>query len=272
MKRHIKSILLIFIIIMLNIACGNNNKTDKNPPQTFIPELIIYCENGVVTPIYEISLLFEKKYRCKVTIHNGTVRNLISMIDMSGSADLFIPDFNYGFSLLKQKQPKLINDSLYLGTNKLVFVVPKGNPEGFDGNIESLRQNKYAIIIANPETSLLGYKTKQALEQKNIYTQVVNNITTLSADSRGLIQSISDGNATIGIDWVSSYFYNSNEKKVDTIYFTNQITEADIYASVLSTSKNPGLAQTFLAVLSSPLAVKILKDYGIEKKKKGLTQ
>ena len=260
----------IFILLTLLTACVNSNNTTKEPTPLYIPELIIYCENGVVAPIYEISQYFETRYRCKVTIQNGNVRNLTSMIGLANNGDLFIPDTNYGFSLLREKHPGIINDSLYIGTNQLVYVTPKSNPERFDGRLESVSQKKYAVIIANPETSSLGHKTKEILKSKDLYAKVIKNIMTLSVDSRGLIRSISSGEATLAIDWVSSYYYNNNRERVDTIHFDPPVPESDIYASVLSNSKNPGLAQTFLAVLSSPQAVDIFKAHGIEKKRTGL--
>ncbi len=189
---------------------------------------------------------------------------------MSNNGDLFIPDTNHGLSLLRETQPEIITDSLYLGTNQVVFIVPKGNPERFDGQLESMIQKKFAIIIANPETSSLGNKTKEILKSRDLYAKVINNIMTLSVDNRGIIRSVNGGEATLAIDWISSYYYNSNRERVDTIHFAPPVPESDIYASVLNTSKNPGLAQTFLAVLSSPHAVGIFKAHGIEKKRTGL--
>lgn len=270
MTRSSNRISSIFILLTLLTSCVNHNHATKDPAPIYIPELIIYCENGIVAPIYEISQYFETRYRCKVTIQNGNVRNLTSMIDLANNGDLFIPDTNYGFSLLREKHPEILNDSLYIGTNRLVYIIPKGNPERFDGHIESMSQKKYAVIIANPETSSLGYKTKEILKSRDLYTEVINNIMTLSVDSRGLIRSVNGGEATLAIDWVSSYYYNSNKERVDTMHFEHPVPESDIYATVLSTSKNPGLAQTFLAVLSSPHAVEIFKAHGIEKRRTGL--
>jgi molybdate transport system substrate-binding protein len=268
-RSRIQSTIFLTLLTLL-AACVNSNNAPKDPTPLFIPELIIYCENGIVAPIYEISQFFETKYRCKVTIQNGNVRNLTSLISLTNSGDLFIPDTNYGFSLLRENQPDIIDDSLYLGTNQLVYIIPKGNPEKFDGQLESMSQKKYAVIIANPETSSLGNKTKEILKNKDIYARVINNIMTLSVDSRSIIRSINSGEATLAIDWISSYYYNSNRERVDTVHFSPPIPESDIYASVLSTSKNRGLAQTFLAVLSSPHAVAIFKAHGIEKKRSGI--
>lgn len=265
-----KIIPCVLVLSMLLAACVDSQSEPADPAPAYQPELIIYCENGVVAPIYEISQFFEARYNCKVTIQNGNVRNLTSMIHLSNKGDLFIPDTNYGFSLLRLLQPDIIRDSLYIGTNRLVYIVPKSNPEKFDGQIESVSQRQFAVIIANPETSSLGLKTKEILKNRAIYAEVINNIMTLSVDSRGLIRSIDKGEATLAIDWLSSYYYNSNRERVDTIHFLPPVPESDIYASVLNTSEKPGLAQTFLAVLSSPVAVDIFKAHGIEKKRSGL--
>ena len=261
-----KSIISFLILLSLLTACANNKRANEEPITLYKPELIIYCENGVISPIYEISKYFEIRYSCKVTIQNGNVRNLTSMIDLTNDGDIFIPDTNYGFDLLSKKNKNIINDSLYIGTNKLVYMFPKGNLERFDGKLESLSQKKHAVIIANPETSSLGHKTREVLLSKDLYNQVINNIMTLSIDSRGLIQSIVNEEATLTVDWLSSYYDNNNSEKIDTMHFMPSVPDLDIYASTLSTSKNPGLAQTFLAVLSSPQAVEILKNHGIEKK------
>src|SRR5690606_32828569 len=91
----------IFILLTQLAACVKSNNATKDPAPLQVPELIIYCENGVVAPIYEISQYFEIRYRCKVNIQNGNVRNLTSMISLSNNGDLFIPDTNFGFSLLR---------------------------------------------------------------------------------------------------------------------------------------------------------------------------
>jgi molybdate transport system substrate-binding protein len=260
----------LILLSALLAACVNSQSETEGKTASYRPELIIYCENGVVAPIFEISQYFEERYNCTVTIQNGNVRNLASMINLSQKGDIFIPDTNYGFSLVRNEQPDIIRDSLYIGSNQLVYIVPKGNPERFDGLIESVSKRQFAVIIANPETSSLGLKTKELLKNRAIYAKVINNIMTLSVDSRGLIRSIENRKATLAIDWLSSYYYNSNRERVDTIHFLPPVPESDIYASVLRTSEKPGLAQTFLAVLSSPVAVEIFKAHGIEKRRSGL--
>ena len=75
----------------------------------------------------------------------------MSIIADTQTGDLFIPDIRSGFDILREIQPNIIGDSLYIGTNTLVFIVPKGNPEGFNGDIISMQDEKYAVIIANPK-------------------------------------------------------------------------------------------------------------------------
>lgn len=257
--------------IALLFACKQKAAEPKSTtPEYIIPELIVYCENGVSAPLDEISRHFEVRYNCKVTLHNGNIQNLVSIIEDTGKGDLFIPDSHRGFDILRATQPDIILDTLYIGTNRMTFIVPIGNPEEFDGALSSMREKKHVVIIANPETSSLGQITRDILNREGIYSEVVNNSVRLSVDNRAIIRSIYNGEATLGIDWLSSYYYNDNRDKADTIRFNPKKPEFDIYASVLRISKNPGLAHTYLAMLSSPYGAGIFELNGISRKKQGV--
>lgn len=259
--------LMITIFIVFFLACGQKKrKSDRQVQETIVPELVLYCENGVSAPLDSICKQFERMYKCRITIQNGNIRNLVSIIADTQTGDLFIPDIRSGFDILREIQPNIIGDSLYIGTNRLVFVVSKGNPEGFGGDLTSMQEEKYAVIIANPETSSLGFVTKQILSYAGVYSEVLNNSIALSVDNRGIIRRIYNGEASLGLDWTSSFFYNGNIEKVDTISLNMPDTKYDVYASVLKTSRYPGLAHTFMSMLNSPVGTDIFKSHGIYRK------
>src|SRR5690606_41878933 len=62
----------------------------------------------------------------------------------------------------------------------------RSNPERFNGDIISMQDEKYAVIIANPETSSLGSVTRQILSTAGVYSEVLNNSIALSVDNRGI--------------------------------------------------------------------------------------
>lgn len=262
-----KALFFLLLLFFILSGCKKGPKADQHQSATAIPELLIYCENGMVSPILEISNYFESQFKCKIRIHNDCSKNLIGLINYSQKGDLFIPDSYQALIKLSKANPQIIADSIYIGVNQLIYIVKKGNPESFDGSLESLSKRNHAVLLANPETSSLGYETRQLLQQNHLYDPVMSNVLALSVDSRGIIRSVINGEASVAVDWLSSYFYNSNRASVDTINLQTNYEFPRIYASVLSSSENPGLAHTFLATLSSGYGTEVFAKYGIQKRR-----
>ncbi len=259
-------IFLIIILLIVLPGCKHVGKSDSNARDFEIPELLVYCENGLVLPILEISNHFEGQYKCKVRIHNDCSKNLIGLINYSQKGDLFIPDSYEGIAKLSKANPQIISDSLFIGVNQLVYIVRKNNPESFDGSLLSLKDRSHAVLLANPETSSLGYETKKLLTNHMIYDPVMKNVLALSVDSRGIIRSVVNGEVSVAIDWLSSY-YNSNSNSIDTISIKSKYEYPRVYASVLRSSSNPGLAHSFLATISSGYGVGVFAKHGIQKRR-----
>lgn len=255
------------MLSLLFSGCHMGAKKAAPNPVPEIPELVVYCENGMAAPIYELARQFEMRYACKVHIHNDNARNLLHTISNSSDGDLFIPDSEYGLDLLRQATPELLGTSLYLGSNRLIAMVPKNNPEAFQGKLSELADPRFALILANPESSSLGFHTRELLMQAGIYPEVIQNTMTLAADNRGLVRSIQRGEATLTIDWLSSYYYNSNQNYVDTVSLQGLYPEAHVYAALLAKPAHPGLAHTFLALLSSAETTELLSHHGLIRKR-----
>ena len=261
--RGISSICVFFIFA----GCVQNSANLKGRiGLREIPELLVYCENGLVSPISEISTSFEELYNCKVRIHNDCARNIINIINYSKKGDVFIPDCRTAISWIKQIDSLVVVDSLYIGMNQMVMIVKKDNPLLFSGKLESMAEPKYAVMLANPETSSLGYETMKLLIDNNIYNETMSNTMTLTVDSKGLKRSIINNEASVAIDWVTSYMGNE-DNGVDTFSIDKQNEQLMVYASVLRNSEYLGLAYSFMAVLTSPQSLDIFAKYGIRKHK-----
>jgi ABC-type molybdate transport system substrate-binding protein len=256
---------VLFVILLILLPSCKGTTAEPLPPVNMRPELHIYCENGIVGPILEISRYFEVQYRCDVRIHNGNVGALIGSIIFSGEGDVFIPDSYAGMEKLLEEKPEAVQESIFIGNQQMVFVVPKDNPESFDGKISSLADKRYAVLLSNPVTSSLGIQTAILLGDEDGYRNTMTNVLTFSADSRGLIRSVARGEANVAIDWLSSYLYNSNRFYVDTLQINEAEVNPEVHAGVLRVTEQPGLAYTFLAVLSSPFATEVFERYGIVK-------
>jgi len=266
-----KNVFLILLCFIALTGCYNvENKNMSNNKPSKIPELVIYCENGLVAPIMEISASFEIKYKCKVKIHNDCARNLINVMNYSNDVDLFIPDSYYSMLWLKQIDPSIILDSLYIGDNKLVFIVKKGNPLNFDGSFSSILSENFPVVLSNPETGSLGYETMKLLKDNDLYDELINSVIYLAVDSRGLARSVVNNESEIAIDWLSSY-YNNMADKIDTINIKVNYKNPQVYAAILKNTKHKGLSYSFLALLSTSESTEIFAKHGIIKSRKTIS-
>ncbi len=266
--RQVKNIILFFVLIPFFSGCGN---THKDKVINTIPEnkqLIIYCENAVAPPIYELKKQFEKEYNCEVIIQNDCAQNLIGLINYSNKGDLFIPSSRHSFGVLREKTKEEILDSVFLGFNSVVFMVRKGNPKGFNGELALLTSKDLSLIIANPETSSLGYETRNLLIKGEVYDKVINNVVSLTTDSRGLIKSLINKQADLIINFASTIHINGNINDVEIIPLEQKYQKAlEVYAGVLSTTNNRELAESFMAYVNTPESKSVLMKYGFSKRK-----
>ena len=260
--------MLLFVLSPIFSGCGNIPK-DKviNTIQQNKP-LIIYCENAIAPPIYELKKQFEKEYHCKVIIQNDCAQNLIGLINYSNKGDLFIPSSRHSFGVLREKTEEEILDSVFLGYNSIVFMVKKGNPKKFNGKLSLLTSKDLSLIIANPETSSLGYETRNFLKEGKIYDKVIKNIVSLSTDSKGLIKSLINNQSDLIINFASTIHINGNINDVDIIPLEPKYQKTlEVYAGILSTTENRELAESFMAFVNTSGSKSVLNKYGFSKRK-----
>ncbi len=231
-------------------------------------ELIVYCENTMLNMVVDLKPLFEEQYGCRVVIQNDCSKNLMGIIQYSAEGDLYIPSSTHSFKNFYAQTGQVLTDSLFWGYNHLVYMVKKGNPKKFDGYTGRLQNNnKYAFIIANSETSALGYETKRFFEQQGSYDDILTDAISLTSDSKGLIRGLKENQADVVINWHSNLNVNGNRNYVEVIMPPSPYNNAyPVYAAILSCSSEPKMARAFLDLASSYLNESRLSEYGLSKR------
>lgn len=253
----------IFIVLFFFIVAGckpiHQSKGEENP------DLIIYCENGILGPVMEIVQAFEDSTSLHVSIQNDCAGNLNSLIHYRREADIFIPDSREAINNILLTSPELITDSVYLGTQTLVFIVRRGNPSRLTGSMESLTNPENGVILANPESSSLGASSGTLLKKHLLYDKVMNSVLFLTPDSRSLVRNIAAEQASIAIAWESDYLTNSIRKHLDTLSIQSSFKNFPALAVMLNTGNNKKNARNFLEELKQESSQKIFEKYGIRK-------
>jgi len=256
----------IVVVLLFTIHCKRISKEQSVSDEP--EELLIYCENSMVQPLLELKSEFEDIWNCEIIIHNDCSQNLISLIQYSLKGDLYMPGSKNGFTALREKHNILITDSVFIGYNPIVLMVERHNPNQYSGDLKSLIANNRAIIIANPETSSLGYETQKILNNEDVYNNLLDNVVSLSVDSRGLIKSVYDKQAQVAISWRSDIYSNIYASELDIIAIPkSDESPPEVYVGLLSSVKNIHLAEVFLNYIAGERARIIFKKYGVTQQK-----
>ncbi len=268
LTQNIRKLVTYVFFFLLMTGCKQSPDDCSTYDTAPSKELVIYCENGMMSLISNVKERFEKEYNCTIHIQNDCSQNLMSLISYTGKGDIYVPASTSSFNQFYQNTGQDIVDSLFIGYNNLVFMVKKGNPKDFDGHLKSLlNHNSYALIIANPETSSIGQETKNLLNKNRLYNHILPNIVALTSDSKGLIKAIKANQADVVIDWESNLLYNGNINYVDIIKMkTNCDISVPIYAVSLSCSTEPKLTNEFLKFTRQQLDESLLSKYGFSKR------
>ncbi|MCU4176800.1 substrate-binding domain-containing protein [Carboxylicivirga sp. N1Y90] len=267
----LKRLTLLIICCSLALAsCKHKAHEQSNNEDTNKKELLIYCENSMVGLVLDLKTEFENTHNCKIRVQNDCSKNLMGLIRYSQKGDLYIPASTYSFQNFRTETGFTLTDSIFVGYNDLVFMVKKNNPKGFIGDLKALKSDdKIAYIIADPETSSIGYETKKMLKSEKVYDRVLNNVVALSSDSKGLIKSVRNNKADVVIDWASNLNVNGNSKEVDKIIPNTEFNRLiPVYAASLSCSSEPELTRSFLKFTNAQLNESKLSKYGFTKRKK----
>lgn len=256
---HFTVMLFSLLIFFFTGACN----TAKEPDQKEDPDIIIYCENGILAPVLEIVKEYEDSTGVSINIQNDCARNLINLIHYRREADIFIPDSREALDKILATSPEVISDSVYVGNQTLVFIIPRKNPLKLSGELESLTTPENGIILANPESSTLGFSSGILLRKHQLYDQVMNSVLFLTVDSRSLVRNIASNHASLAIAWESDYLTNSIRTQVDTLSIQSPHKSFPAVAALLNTGSNKENARQFLSILNQENARKIFEKYGI---------
>ncbi|WP_289054634.1 substrate-binding domain-containing protein [Carboxylicivirga marina] len=255
-------------LLIFSGGCRNNRPKRVKKLVDAPKELIIYCENTMLNMVVDLKYTFEQENNCKVIIQNDCSKNLMGSINYSSKGDIYIPSSGHSFKDFYKNTGFHLSDSLFLGYNHLVYMVKKGNPKKFSGNTAPLMlKGKYAVIIANPETSSLGHETKLFLEKQRAYNKVFESVVALTSDSKGLVKGLKGDQADVALNWKSNINVNGNSDHIQVIHPQSPYNNAiPMYAAVISSSTEPSLAKAFLHLASEELSEAKLSHYGFSKR------
>jgi molybdate transport system substrate-binding protein len=246
-------------------GCSTSEPSAQQPaastPETK-PPITISVAASTKDAIAELTAAFKAKSNSKVQINSGPTNVLANQILEGAPVDLFLSANRLWAE--KLEKPGHTAESLPLLTNKLVLIVPKGNPAGVRDPADLLKENVKRVALAG-ESVPAGMYAQQALEQLKLYEELVKvEKIARGQDVRSTLSYVERGEAEAGIVYSTDV---RASKGVETVYeFDPEMHDEIAYVLVLlRQGKEKPSANEFYEYLKSAEAESIWRKFGFER-------
>lgn len=241
--------LIIGSLIILDLNSGvirdmiNRNQASGNKA-----ELLIYVPPVLQPIVYNVSEIFEQKYRVKVNVQPGPIGQLITRIELTKEGDVLItPD--HVFMLRAIEKDLVVEESI----RSISFIVPaliihKGsNVEIKD--LEDLVHSRVNIRIPDPNISAYGRIALEILQRRNIHNAIRDRLI-IGGDVSAVAVQVRTGAVDVAVlPYVVKYWYPSD---VDIIWLRPEDIQESVscqLVAVLKYSRHRELAERFIQAL-----------------------
>ncbi|MBN2162734.1 MAG: substrate-binding domain-containing protein [Pontiellaceae bacterium] len=227
-------------------------------------ELLIYCGITMIAPMTEISGIIEEQYGCQIRITKGGSGNLLKSILHNQTGDLYLPGSERYYTVIDEEHPGLVRERVYVGQNKAVLLVHKGNPNGFTSDLKLLADPRYGVIIGDPDAGSIGKEAKVILERAGIFGEVINNAMILATDSKDILKAVKNGQADVGINWYATSTWGDNADFVDVVEIDPQLAKPkSLIIGMLEFTEYPGICRAIMELASSDEGHEIFRKHGL---------
>lgn len=270
MKRIWICILAVVILVSActtptAVALEANGSTPAQNKAAESNNLTVFAAASLTDAFTEMSKNFEASHSgVTVSLNFSASQTLRTQIEQGAQADVF--------ASANAKEMDALAAGKYVGadaakiflTNQLVVIMPEDNPAGID-SLEDLMSSGLKLVLAAKEVPVGNYSL-QVLEKLDqvigggYQEKVLANVVSYENTVKQVVAKVQLGEADAGIVYTSDCVPAPELQKVEIPVEHNVVAEYPIAA--LSESKNPELAQAFVAYVLSAEGQSILKKWG----------
>lgn len=244
--------------ILLSYACiASANLRAQSPAKS---EVLVAAAASLKDVLEELGPLYEKQNAgSKVTFQFAASGALQQQIEQGAPVDVFISAAQKQIDALNEKN-LLSKDSVQLlCRNTLVLIVPKDqkSPQSLD----ELKQPTYKkIAIGEKQTVPAGQYAEEWLDKSSLTSALKDKLVPAS-NVRQVLTFVETGNAAAGFVYATDA--QSSDKVTVALRADAKMHQPIVYPmAVVSKSKNPAAAKSFMSFMKSADAVKVLEKRG----------
>jgi molybdate transport system substrate-binding protein len=267
-REIMKRFWIVILIITLFLSACSTKKAAPTAVLTARPEpktLTVFAAASLTDAFGEIGKAFEAANPgVTVQFNFAGSQTLRTQIEQGAQADVFASANTKEMNTLVSEMFVITNTTQIFLTNKLVVILPANNPAGLAA-LSDLAKPGLKIDMAAKEVPVGNYAL-QVLDKldsalgNGFKDKVLANVVSYENDVKQVVAKIQLGEADAGIVYTSDAVAAPDLKKIDIPAEDNVIAQYPLAA--LAQSKNPVLAQVFVAYVLSDNGQSVLKKWG----------
>lgn len=272
--KKLLSLLLAMAMVFALAACSSNDEQKDADDNKAREEVVVFAAASMTETLNQIKESYEKDHNVTLTFNFDSSGTLKTQIQEGADCDLFISAGQKQMNQLDITADKEVNtdgldfvasDSrVNLLENKVVLVVPEGNPkgiEGFDDLAAKLADGSVLMAMGNSDVPVGQYTQKILAYYKLDETALANAGTiTYGTNVKEVTTQVSEGSVDCGIVYCTDAF-SAGLTVVDSA--TKDMCGQVIYpAAVMKNAKHADAAKAFLEYLQSDAAMKVFENVG----------
>lgn len=260
MKKRYTILMVVSILIVCLLSTGCST-TGKKAEKTGTIEINVSAALGLKEALLDIQKEYEKSHpEVKIVYNFAAAGVLASQIENGAPCDIFLSAAIKQVNDLKAKnllQEDTIKDIV---GNRLVLVVPTGNPLQIKNFKDLTKESVHYIGFGDIKTMPAGQYGKECLENIGIWQQVQPKFV-VGKTVREIVAYVESGNADVAVAFETVVIGNP---KVEIAAFAPEGTHQTVVfpGAMLKNTKNTAVAQSFFDYLTSADALDIFQKYG----------
>lgn len=272
--KKLLSLLLAMAMVFALAACSSNDELKDADDNKAREEVVVFAAASMTETLNQIKETYEKDHNVTLTFNFDSSGTLKTQIQEGADCDLFISAGQKQMNQLDITADKEVNtegldfvasDSrVNLLENKVVLVVPEGNPKGikgFDDLAAKLADGSVLMAMGNSDVPVGQYTQKILSYYKLDETALANAGTiTYGTNVKEVTTQVAEGSVDCGIVYCTDAF-SAGLTVVDSA--TKDMCGQVIYpAAVMKNAKHADAAKAFLEYLQSDAAMKVFENVG----------
>ena len=272
--KKLLSLVLAMAMVFALAACSSNDEQKDADDNKAREEVVVFAAASMTETLNQIKETYEKDHNVTLTFNFDSSGTLKTQIQEDADCDLFISAGQKQMNQLDITADKEVNtegldfvasDSrVNLLENKVVLVVPEGNPKGikgFDDLAAKLADGSVLMAMGNSDVPVGQYTQKILSYYKLDETALANAGTiTYGTNVKEVTTQVAEGSVDCGIVYCTDAF-SAGLTVVDSA--TKDMCGQVIYpAAVMKNAKHEDAAKAFLEYLQSDAAMKVFENVG----------